>query len=184
MSSKNTNLYDHPYLKNNINFCVSCGSKLIFRSWIEGDSSKQLCCSKTNCNYVHFLDPKLATGVITLLDNKLILLQRSYNPGKNLWTFPGGFVNRGEIVEEAAKREVFEEVGLKIDIKKLLGVYSFSGEPTVLVAYIGIVINGIPTINNESSDIKLISNSEINLHELAFETTKAAIKDYQKIESY
>ena len=73
MSSKNTNLYDHPYLKNNINFCVSCGSKLIFRSWIEGDSSKQLCCSKTNCNYVHFLDPKLATGVITLLDNKLML---------------------------------------------------------------------------------------------------------------
>jgi len=87
MSSKNTNLYDHPHLKNNINFCVSCGSKLIFRSWIEGDSSKQLCCSKTNCNYVHFLDPKLATGVITLLDNKLILLKDPITPEKTYGLF-------------------------------------------------------------------------------------------------
>ena len=183
MNSESTNFYDHPYLKNNINFCVTCGSKLVYRSWVEGDSSKQLCCSNENCNYVHFLDPKLAAGIVTLLDNKLILLKRAYNPRKNYWTFPGGFVNRGEIVEQAAKREVFEEVGLTVEIKKLLGVYSFSGESTVLAAYIGVVVDGRPTINNESTEIKLVSTSEIILDELAFETTRAAITDYKKTET-
>ena len=183
MTSECSDFQDHPYLKNNINYCITCGSKLVYRSWVEGDSSKQLCCSKPNCNYVHFLDPKLATGVVTLFENKVILLKRAYNPGKNYWTFPGGFVNRGEIVEQAAKREVFEEVGIKIDIKSLLGVYSFNHEPTVLVAYVGVVVDGIPTINSESTDIKFVLSSDIILDELAFETTKAAIYDFQKIET-
>ena len=183
MNSESFDFQDHPYLKNNIKYCLTCGSKLIYRSWVEGDTSKQLCCSNSNCNYVHFLDPKLATGVVTLLDKKIILLKRAYNPRKDYWTFPGGFVNRGEIVEQAAKREVFEEVGLKIEIKSLLGVYSFDREPTVLVAYVGIVVDGIPTINNESTDIKFVLSSEIKLDELAFETTKAAINDFRKIET-
>ena len=152
MNLESCNFYDHPYTKNNINFCVTCGSKLIYRSWIEGDSSKQLCCSDEKCNYVHFLDPKLATGVLTLLGNKLLLLKRAYNPGKDYWTFPGGFVSRGEIVEEAAKREVFEEIGLEVKIKQLLGVYSFSGEFTILIVYVGVVVDGTPIINKESSE--------------------------------
>ena len=43
-------------------------------------------------------------------DDKIVLLRRGFDPGKGLWTFPGGFVDLGETVEEAARREAREEI--------------------------------------------------------------------------
>jgi ADP-ribose pyrophosphatase YjhB (NUDIX family) len=45
-----------------------------------------------------------------------VLLRRAFDPGKDLWTFPGGFVDLGESVEEAAARELLEEAGLKASV--------------------------------------------------------------------
>ncbi len=55
---------------------------------------------------------------------QLLLMQRSDN---GLWGLPGGYVELGESVGEAAAREVFEETGVKIAVQRLIGVYS---EPT------------------------------------------------------
>ena len=106
-------------------FCVACGSPLLFRPWTEGDGTMQLCCSAASCNHVHFLDPKVAAGVVaTVSAAQAVLVRRAHNPGKGLWTFPGGFVNRGEVVPAAAAREAFEEAGVEVAVESLLGVYS------------------------------------------------------------
>lgn len=52
----------------------------------------------------------------------VVLIERKYRPYG--WALPGGFVDIGETVERAAKREAMEETGLKIGKLRLLGVYS------------------------------------------------------------
>jgi len=53
---------------------------------------------------------------------RILLLQRG--DGKDLWGFPGGAIEPGERADEAAVREVHEEIGLKVEPVALIGVYS------------------------------------------------------------
>lgn len=61
-------------------------------------------------------------GVVVINPKGEILLQHRMD--NNLWGFPGGALELGETVEQAAAREVFEETGVKVKSLKLLGVYS------------------------------------------------------------
>jgi len=122
---------------------------------------------------------KVAAGVIPALDGRAIIVQRAHNPGKGLWTFPGGFVNRGEVVSEAAVREAMEEAGVEVKSGPLMGVYSFPGNPTILIVYAGEVVGGEPRPLAESTDLRLVGPDEIPYEELAFDTTRAAFRDWQ-----
>lgn len=68
--------------------------------------------------------PRLTVDVVILYKNKLVLIKRRNEPYKGKYALPGGFVEVGERVEEAAIREAKEETGLEITLIKLLGVYS------------------------------------------------------------
>lgn len=60
-------------------------------------------------------------SVIVYKGNKILLQQRSDN---KCWGYPAGKIETGEIVEEAAKREVFEETGIAVNSMELFGVFS------------------------------------------------------------
>ncbi len=60
--------------------------------------------------------------IISISKNELILIQRQ-NPPYG-WALPGGFVDYGESLEQAARREAQEETGLKVNLIEMLGVYS------------------------------------------------------------
>lgn len=64
----------------------------------------------------------VGVGVLIKQDNRVLLTQRRYEPDTGLWTLPGGLVELGEGIREAAKRETKEETGLDIEIERLLGV--------------------------------------------------------------
>jgi 8-oxo-dGTP pyrophosphatase MutT (NUDIX family) len=71
---------------------------------------------------------KAGVGVIIVDDQERILLEQRYDNG--MWGLPGGGIEPGESVFEAALREVKEETGLDIRIKGLLGIYSEPAEGT------------------------------------------------------
>ena len=73
-------------------------------------------------------------------DFNFILIKRKNEPYKDYWALPGGFVEYGETVENAAIREAKEETNIDVTLKGLVNVYSDpdrdSRGHTVTVAYI------------------------------------------------
>lgn len=67
--------------------------------------------------------PQIAVGAVVIRDEKVLLVKRRKPPGKGLWSIPGGRVELGETLKEAAEREVKEEAGVIIRAKD--PVYTF-----------------------------------------------------------
>lgn len=66
--------------------------------------------------------PPIAADVIAEIDDRIVLIERKNFPEG--WAIPGGFVDFGETVEQAAIREAREETCLEVEIRALLGIYS------------------------------------------------------------
>ena len=90
-------------------------------------------CSK--CGHVVYYDPKVAATCIVDRDGKILMIRRASQPGMGLWSVPGGYVDRGEVVEEAAAREVLEETGLEVEVQRLVGLFSEQGHPVIVAAF-------------------------------------------------
>ena len=87
-------------------FCPRCGGALA--SGLKDGEPPRLVCAA--CGFVFYLDPKVAACTICMVDGGIVLLKRSIEPAVGKWVFPGGFVDRGEAVAAAAVRETLEEV--------------------------------------------------------------------------
>jgi ADP-ribose pyrophosphatase len=66
--------------------------------------------------------PHIGVGTMLIRNNKLLLIKRKYNPDAGCWSIPGGHLDLGERVEDAAVRETLEETGFKTRINKLAGI--------------------------------------------------------------
>lgn len=130
-------------------FCQRCGGPTEER---EHDGRSRPVC--TSCGAVTYLDPKLAVTVVIEREGRVLLGKRAEwtrSPGR--WSFPAGFVERGEVVEEAAIREVREEVGLTIEVGPILGALSEPGEPVVLLVYPATSAVGDPVAGDDLTEV-------------------------------
>jgi 8-oxo-dGTP diphosphatase len=66
--------------------------------------------------------PVVAVGVIIRQDDQLVLIRRAKEPSKGRWTFPGGAIELGESLQEAARREAREETGLLVEVGEVAAV--------------------------------------------------------------
>jgi ADP-ribose pyrophosphatase YjhB (NUDIX family) len=156
-------------------FCPRCGGSLEARSLKEGEPSRLVCAA---CGFVFYLDPKVAACTIFMHDGGIVLLRRAIEPQLGKWVFPGGFVDRGEPVTAAAVRETLEEVNLKVGLLGILDVYSFPESPVVVVVYAAEVLGGTLQACDECDEVKAYPPERLPWDDLAFPSTKAALRDY------
>lgn len=137
---------------------------------------EQLVC--TECGFVFYLGPKLVAAVIFEHDGGIVLTRRAIEPGYGKWTFPGGFVDRGETVEDAARREALEEAGVEIEVGEIVGLYSYEDQVPVIAVFSGRVTGGEPEPLDETMAVQIFPRDGLPWNELAFPSTKEALKDY------
>jgi ADP-ribose pyrophosphatase YjhB (NUDIX family) len=166
---------DEERMRGNYAFCLKCGGPLE-RRVIKAIEPPRLVCRA--CGFVLFLDPKVAVGTIVNKEGRVLLIRRGIEPGYGRWVFPGGFVDRGELLEDAAVREVLEESGIEIRITGLLDVYSSSGSPVVVIVYVAEATGGIAGAGDETLDARWFPFAEIPWAELAFPSTTLALQSF------
>jgi ADP-ribose pyrophosphatase YjhB (NUDIX family) len=157
-----------------IRYCPLCAAALV-REAVPPDQREQAVCS--TCRFVFYLNPKLVAGTIPEQDGRLLLTRRSINPSRGLWTFPGGFVDFGETVTDAALRETFEETGLHVELTGLLNVYSYPGSPVIIV-YRARVTGGVLSPCSENDAQEWMKPAEIPWGRLAFPSTREALREW------
>jgi ADP-ribose pyrophosphatase YjhB (NUDIX family) len=108
--------------------------------------------------------PHIGVGVMMVRDidniSHLLLIKRKYNPDAGYWSIPGGHMDLGERVEDAAVREAFEETGFKTKVIKLAGIidkimYDDDGKLEyhyVLINYFVEQIEGAPNQPPKAAD--------------------------------
>lgn len=119
-------------------FCPGCGFPL---ARTESAGKVRPVCSK--CRRIIYYDPKVAAVVVVGRGDRVLMVRRANQPGYGLWSVPGGYVDRGEVVEAAAAREVREETGLEVAIGGLLGLFSQAGNPVIVAAFAGVETGGL-----------------------------------------
>ena len=130
-------------------FCSACGTKLRNRNY---QGRRRPACP--DCGLIAFDDPKVAVGVLAVRRGKLVLVQRAMAPHRGSWSFPSGFADAGEGLEQAAVREAKEETGLDIRIQRQLGAFAAPGDRVVFIAYAARVVAGRIAVGRECQDVR------------------------------
>lgn len=100
--------------------------------------------------------PQIAVGAIVIHDDALLMVQRANDPGKGLWSLPGGRVEHGEFLADALRREVQEETGLEVEVGELAGILEVPGDDLhyVILDYHAVVTGSPePTANADAGDV-------------------------------
>jgi ADP-ribose pyrophosphatase YjhB (NUDIX family) len=131
-----------------INFCPRCATPVAQRR-IEG-TLRHTCPA---CGYIHFADPKVAATVLITWNRNVLLVRRAVDPQRGLWSLPGGYVNFGEDPLDAARRECWEEVAIKLDELVLLDV-AFGSNVIVItyVAQLSALVTPVPADDADRAD--------------------------------
>jgi len=168
---------DHPRDElQSYRFCSYCGSPLERRVLKPGEPERPVC---TACGLVVYLDPKIAVGTIIRTSRKrLVLVKRAINPGYGKWVFPGGYVDRGESLVDAARREAREECGLDVRLEGLVNVYSYGGGAPIVVVFAAVADGGTLVCDDECLEAVEFEVASLPWTTLAFRSTQEALQDY------
>jgi 8-oxo-dGTP diphosphatase len=156
-------------------FCPACGGALETRLLKPTDPQRLVC---TDCQFVFYLDPKVAVGTIIRDAARVLLVRRAIEPGYGRWVFPGGYVDRGEHLLDAARREAREESGLDIRIDGLVDIYSYTGRAPIIVVYAASVLGGTLALDEEGLEARWFAPADVPWTELAFRSTYEALQDF------
>jgi len=108
-------------------------------------------------------DPPVPTvDVIIEVEGLIVLIRRKHPPPG--WAIPGGFIDAGEMAQDAAVREAFEETGLRVTLTGLLGVYSDPARDarrhTISTVYMG-KAEGTPKGADDAAEARLFSERDL-----------------------
>jgi mutator protein MutT len=129
----------------------------------------------------------VAVGTVVVRNSSVLLVRRGQEPSKGLWSVPGGLVELGETIENAARREVTEETGISIKIVRLLDVADniiHDGQGKIRFHYVLIDFLGHPLTNSVKPQSDATEARWVKFNELSeYSLTKGATKLIQKIKT-
>lgn len=157
-------------------YCPRCGGRLSTRQF---EGRERLICD--GCGFVFYQNPAPAAGVVIVENDQVLWVQRKFEPRQGLWTFPAGFLEYDEHVEECAIRETKEETGLDVDLIRLFGAYMATDDPrtqVVLLLYLARRVGGELVPGDDAVDARFFPLSAPP--PIAFRAHEQALADLQR----
>ena len=161
-------------------YCSNCGSSQIIEKVPPGDTFPRKVC--LDCGSIFYENPKIIVGTIPYYKDQVLLIKRSIEPRKGYWSFPCGFMEKGESVEEGAIRETIEEAKAKVEISRLFSIYSIPRVDQVYIVFLAKLKSLDFSPGEESLEAKLFSIEKIPWEDLAFPAISFSLKKY--VENY
>lgn len=124
--------------------------------------------------------PQVAVGAVVFRDGKVLLVRRAHMPGKGLWAIPGGRVNPGETLPEAARREILEETGVVINLGEVIHAFDYierNQDGTlmfhyVVVDFMGEYVSGEPAAHDDALDARFMTLDEMYAERVSSSTVE------------
>ena len=169
----------HP--RNVVKYCPKCGSS----QFLSHDDKSFKCGS---CGFHLYFNASSAVAVLVADENKrLMLVTRGVEPDYGKLDLPGGFVDPGETAENAVKRELFEELGMKVKSVRYFSSapneYIFSGFSvfTTDLAFVAVPerISGLKAMD-DILEFRFYAEDELDYGDIAAPSIKKFVRDYFK----
>lgn len=132
----------------------------------DGDLLERAVCER--CGFIDYQNPKIVTGSVVFAGEKILMCKRAIEPRKGYWTLPAGYLELYETVEEGARREALEEACAKIEIDRVLAVFSIAHISQIQILYRARLVDPKIEPGPESEEVALFDWDDIPWTELAF----------------
>jgi len=134
--------------------------------------------------------PLVGVGAIIIEDSRVVLVKRLHPPLQDKWSIPGGVLEVGELVREAAVREAREETGLIVEPGELLGVYDRVLRDAeqrvqyhyVLIDFLCFRVAGDLAAASDAAEVQWFTREELPALKLAEDTADVIRKGFAKVE--
>ncbi len=163
--------------KKEAKFCPWCGG-LLEKKFIQG--KERLVC--TLCSEIYYKNPlPAATALVLNQDNQLLLGLRAIEPARGMWCLPGGFIEMGETMEQAALRELKEETCIEGKVMSFVGCFyqesRFYGG-VIIFGYRIEPVCGEPKAGDDVEEVFFYSLDDLPV--LAFEAHRKLVEKLKK----
>ncbi|MDD0972881.1 NUDIX hydrolase [Pseudomonas fontis] len=158
-------------------FCSACGKTVIQRI-PEGDTRLRYVCE--HCQTIHYQNPNIVAGVLPSHGSRVLLCRRAIEPRRGYWTLPAGFMENGETLEQAARRETVEEACAQVEAMSLYHLFDLPHINQVHVFFRAELADLNFDVGVESLEVRLFEESEIPWDELAFRTVSRTLECYYR----
>ena len=160
-----------------MNYCSNCGSR-VGRRIPPGDDRPRFVCDI--CDAIHYQNPNMVVGIIPESEGRILLCRRAIEPRFGKWTFPAGYLENGETVSEAARRETLEEAGAEVEDLRPYAMFSLPHINQIYFIFLARVSNKTYGPGSESLEVKLYRPEDIPWSELAFAAIVEALRLYSE----
>ena len=113
--------------------------------------------------------PTATAGAVVIRGRQVLLVKRAHEPGKGEWSIPGGRIEPGETIHDAARREVLEECGIEIEVECILGAFDRIVRDAdgrvrfhyVLIDVLAAAAGGEPMAGSDAEDCRWVTEGEM-----------------------
>jgi ADP-ribose pyrophosphatase YjhB (NUDIX family) len=156
-------------------FCVRCAARLGVGT-PDNDGRRRLLCE--SCDYIHYENPKVLVSCFVSAGTGVLLCRRAIEPAKGRWSLPGGFLENGETLEQAAVREIIEETGVSVRPQELVfyGATTLTSLGQVYVNFRVTVVTTHCEMSREALQVGFFRESEVPWKEIAYPAIAASLR--------
>ena len=128
--------------------------------------------------------PIIGVAAVIFSGESVLMARRNQEPGRDQWSLPGGGVELGESLLDALRRELLEEISIKVDVGGLIGVFDRVIRDRenrvryhyVLVDFWGWITSGQPRPGSDISELRFLPLEELDLFEISKELKETVWK--------